>query len=121
MGQHTLTVEAVDTVGNVGSASVTVTVDNTAPTVSITEPAADATVSGTVTVSADTADGQGVTEVRFLVDGVLQGTKAAAPFSLAWDTTIAANGLHTVTIEARDAAGNVGSASVSVTVQNPPT
>jgi hypothetical protein len=43
----------------------------------------------------------------------------AAPYSVPWSTTTAANGSHTVTARARDAAGNTTtSAAVTVTVSN---
>src|SRR5207244_2437802 len=44
---------------------------------------------------------------------------AAAPYSVAWDTTAATNGTHTLTARARDAAGNqTTSSAVTVTVSN---
>ena len=43
----------------------------------------------------------------------------SAPYSVAWDTTAAANGAHTLSAVARDAAGNTRTATtVSVTVSN---
>ena len=43
----------------------------------------------------------------------------ASPYSIAWDTHAATNGAHTITVVARDAAGNTTtSASRSVTVSN---
>ena len=43
----------------------------------------------------------------------------AAPYSISWNTTTAANGTHTLTAVARDAAGNTATSSaVSVTVSN---
>src|SRR5207244_1326344 len=43
----------------------------------------------------------------------------ASPYSIAWDTTTATNGSHTLTAVARDAAGNnTTSAAVTVTVNN---
>jgi hypothetical protein len=57
-GSHTLFVKAYDAAGNIGqSSTVTVTVNNpvpdtTAPTASVTSPAASATVIGTVNVAA---------------------------------------------------------------------
>ena len=42
-----------------------------------------------------------------------------APYELAWDTAAVANGAHTLTAAARDAAGHeTASAAVSVTVTN---
>jgi hypothetical protein len=94
--------------------------DTTPPTVSITAPLAAATVSGTVTVTATAADNVGVAGVQFLLDGVNLGAEVtAAPYTVAWTTTTAANGAHALTAVARDAAGNrTTSSGVSVTVAN---
>jgi len=94
--------------------------DTIPPTISITAPASGATLSGTVTVSANAADNVGVTGVQFFVDGANLGLSlAAAPYSVAWDTTTSTNGAHVLTAQARDAAGNIGNAvAVNVTVTN---
>ncbi len=94
--------------------------DTTAPTASVTAPAAGSTVSGTVTVSATASDNVGVAGVQFLLDGVALGTEdATAPYSVSWSTTATANGSHTLSARARDAAGNqTTSAAVAVTVQS---
>ncbi len=94
--------------------------DVTLPVVSLTAPAAGATVSGTVTVSASASDNSGiVTLVEFFVDGVLKSSDATAPWAFSWDTRTAANGSHTLTAKAYDPSNNVGaSASVPVTVSN---
>ena len=122
-GGHTLTAVARDAAGNTTtSAAVTVTVANgyPAPTVSLTAPAAGATVSGTVTLSATATDNVGVAGVQFLLDGANLGTEdTTAPYSVSWNTTTVANGTHTLTAVARDAAGNTTtSATVTVTVAN---
>ena len=52
---------------------MTVTVDNNAPSVSITAPAAGAVVSGTTTVTASASDTVGVQSVQFRVDGANVG------------------------------------------------
>jgi subtilisin family serine protease len=96
--------------------------DVTPPTVSISAPAAGATVSGTVNVAASASDNSGVvTLVEFFVDGVLKASDSSAPFGFAWDTLTASNGAHALTAKAYDASipFNVGtSAPVNVTVQN---
>jgi len=95
-------------------------VDGTAPTVSIAAPAANASVSGTVNVTANAADNSGVAGVQFKLDGAnLGGEVLSAPYSIAWDTTAAAAGAHALSAVARDAAGNkTASAAVSVNVTN---
>jgi len=126
-GSHSLAAVARDGAGNrTPSAPVAVTVSNgapvdtTPPAVSITSPISGASVSGTVTMTADASDNVGVTGVQFLLDGSNAGAEVtAAPYSAPWDTTTASRGPHTLTAVARDAAGNrTTSASVSVTVAN---
>ena len=95
--------------------------DTTAPTVSVTAPAAGAAVSGAaVAVSADAADNVGVVGVQFKLDGANLGAEdTAAPYGAVWDSTTTTNGAHTLTAVARDAAGNATTAgSVTVTVSN---
>jgi len=128
-GSHSLTAVARDAAGNTTtSAAVGVTVNNatTPPTVSITAPAAGATVSGNVSVTARASDNVGVTGVQFKLDGANLGLEVtSAPYSVTWNTTTAVNGSHSLTAVARDAAGNTTtSAAVGVTVNNatpPPT
>src|SRR3989442_4465224 len=94
--------------------------DVTPPTVSLTTPAAGATISGTVTISASATDNVGVVGVQSKLDSVTLGAEvSAAPYTISWTTTT--NGAHTLTAVARDAAGNTAtSAAVSVTVANAP-
>ena len=123
-GPHTLSAVARDAAGNTTtSAPVSVTVANadvTPPTVSVTAPSAGAVLAFTVTVTATASDNVGVVGVLFQVDGVSIGPEdTAAPWSISWDTLPIANGTHTITATARDAAGNTKvSAPLSVTVNN---
>lgn len=124
-GPYSITAKAYDASGNVGqSAAVAVTVNNTtadttAPTTSITYPAANATVSGSLNIAASAADNVGVTRVEFYVNGSLKGTDTSSSYSYSWDTTSVVNGSYSLTARAYDAAGNVGqSAAVAVTVNN---
>ena len=126
-GSHTLQAIARDALGlSYNSSPVTVTVSNgpppdtTPPIVSITSPAAGATVSGTVTVSANASDNVGVAGVQFMVDGAALGAEdTSSPYSASWNTTSASNGSHSLTAVARDAAGNrTTSSAVIVTVTN---
>src|SRR5437870_2001021 len=110
--------------GTATSASVfTVVNDTTPPAVSITSPLASATVAGTLTLSASATDNVGVAGVQFNLDGVNLGAEVtAAPYAISWNTTLAANGSHTLTAVARDTAGNTATtAAVSVTVVRAPT
>jgi hypothetical protein len=94
--------------------------DVTVPVVSITAPAAGATVSGTINFSATASDNVGVTGVEFKRGGVnIAPEDTTAPYTVAWDTRLAAQGVHTLTAVAWDAAGNSATATRTVTVANP--
>jgi hypothetical protein len=125
-GTRAIRAVARDAAGNVAtSQAVNVTlnstsVDTTAPTVSLTAPAAGATITGTVAVSASASDNVGVTSVQFTLNSVNLGSPdTTAPYSISWSTLGAANGQHELRAVARDGAGNVTtSASRTVTVNN---
>ncbi|MGC1606034.1 MAG: Ig-like domain-containing protein, partial [Candidatus Acidiferrum sp.] len=116
------TAVATDTSGNTAtSAAVTIIVNNaanTSPTVSITAPANDTIVGGTITVSASVTDNVGIASVQFLLDGADLGSKVtSAPYSVLWNTTLASNGSHALAAQATDLAGHTTTSSnVSVTV-----
>jgi Bacterial Ig domain/CHRD domain len=93
------------------------------PTVSITAPAANAAVKGTVALTATaTASAQfnlTITSVEFDVDGTAVGTAMAAPYTVNWDSTKVANGNHTITAKATDShSDSATSAGVVVVVGN---
>lgn len=94
------------------------TLDTAAPTVSITSPLQNATVSGVIPVNANAADASGISKVAFYADGALVGTDTTSPYSVSWNTaSYAHNSSHALVAKAYDPANNVGtSAAVTVTV-----
>ena len=113
-------VRAVDDGGNRSATSAKLTVsapDTTAPTAAITSPADGASAYGPVTVTATATDDTAVTSVDLLVDGGVVGSSTTAPYSFSWSATSV--GGHTLQVQARDAAGNVGT-SAPITVTVPP-
>ena len=91
--------------------------DDQAPTVTLMSPGDP--VSGMVTLEADASDNQGVTIVRFLVDGNVIGSDTTEPYAFDWDTTTVTDGQVSLTASAEDEAGNTGTSDpVVVTVQN---
>lgn len=94
--------------------------DIQAPTITLTAPSASSTVSGTIPVTATASDNTAVTGVQFFVDSNPVGAEdTSSPYEVTWDTTTTTNASHTITAQARDAAGNIGQASaVVVTVSN---
>jgi RHS repeat-associated protein len=93
-GTNTISRSATDVVGNVGSATVSVTLDTHAPVVAITSPA-----NGLVT-------NQSSITVAWTIDGVAQTTQTSATL---------VEGINTITRTATDAAGNTATVSISVT------
>ena len=101
---------ATDAAGNVGRASVTLHVDRTAPTLTISSPAAGALVRGPqVRVQGQSAD---ATPVTVTIDG----QPAVMTGNVFEGAVLAADGPLQLEVVATDAAGNQATASVAVTV-----
>jgi peptidoglycan/xylan/chitin deacetylase (PgdA/CDA1 family) len=121
-GNHTVSATARNTSGLTTSVSQSVNVQNTAtaPSVAITTPAANATLSGVQNIIASASDSAGIKNVQFKLDGANLGNPvSAAPYSLSWNTTTAPNGVHTLTAVATNNSNVITtSGAVSVNVQN---
>ena len=100
----------------VAAAKSAATVDNQAPTVSITSPGG--TVKGIVTVDVTAADNIGVNRVELYAGGALVATDITAPYSFSWDSASRADGATALVAKAYDSAGNVSSSTTNITVAN---
>ena len=93
--------------------------DTTPPTVAITAPTTNTSLTGTTTVAVTATDDVAVAKVEVYVDGVLKASDTASPYSATLDTATITDGAHSLTAKAYDVAGNVQtSSSVSVSVKN---
>ncbi len=122
-GSHTLGLTVTDAASVAASATRAVTVSNTVGTlgVFVTTPAAGATVSGTVWVNVWLEGAvAGAKTYTMAVGGATVWTENSTDthVTLPWTTTSTPDGARTLVVTVRDAAGNSGSASVAVTVQN---
>jgi hypothetical protein len=118
-------VYAFNSVGNSGfsntatattSPAIAASSDTTTPVVAISQPTAGSKVpSGTVKVNVNATDNIGVNSLYLYIDGKLVSTGITGTLSYSWNTRKASSGAHTLSATASDAAGNKGSASVSVT------
>lgn len=89
------------------------------PSMIITSPADNTTVSGTITVSASTPTNITVDRMEFYRYTNVIGTDNTAPYDILWDTTTVADGTNTLYAKAYDAAGNsVQSAFSTFNVSN---
>jgi hypothetical protein len=124
-GGHTLGLTVTDGAGGSASDTRSVTVANaTGGTlqVALTSPAAGSTVSGTTWVNiwvGGAATGNKVYTMSVGGTTVWSETSANSHVTLPWTTTGTANGARTLVVTVRDAANATGTASVTVTVQNP--
>jgi TM2 domain-containing membrane protein YozV len=124
-GDNVLTVTARDAAGNVASDVLTVTYtppDVTAPTIGITTPTANPTLSVTttpLTVGGTAGDNVGVTQVSWTND---RGGSGTATGTTAWSVVNVAllAGDNVLTVTARDAAGNVATDILTITYQPAP-
>lgn len=111
-GPHTFTVVARDVEGNSATALRTITVDTTAPTVTIDSPS-----TGLVTnLSALGVSGSTEPGARVVVDGFVVSVGPGGGFALG---LALAPGTNVITATVTDPAGNVATASVTVTYVNP--
>jgi DNA-binding beta-propeller fold protein YncE len=115
VGTHTITASVADREGDVGSASITLTVRNQAPIVTITAPGSGAWYpkAGKISFSGhatDPEDRSVTSSLRWTsnLDGAIGGGRSFI--------TSLREGVHTITARARDARGAVGSASIKVSV-----
>jgi len=117
-GQYTLTAKAYDAAGNVGTSEEVVYVDgdSVVPSVAISAPGDNSQVSGTVTVTASATDNVGVSGFALYDNSTLIFAANQSSISYNWNTATAGSGSHTLVAIASDAAGNAGSASVTVNV-----
>lgn len=108
----------VNAAAAVTKAMQTSAADSTPPVVAIGSPAAGTTVSGAVSVSVSANDNNGVARTELWVNGTLYATDIATPYVFSVDTTKMNDGPATLLAKAFDAAGNAGTASISVNVAN---
>ena len=111
-GAHTFDIVAVDGAGNIAKTSVTVTVDTTAPSVAITTPTTGLLTNNPVV----SVYGSAEPGARVVVNGMAVDNPAGN-----WFTRLAlAEGLNAIRADARDAAGNTATTSISVTLDVTP-
>jgi hypothetical protein len=125
-GANVLTVKASDAAGNIGQDVLTVTLDNTPPTVTITSPTPNPTFdtsSSPITLMGSASDNVGVTSVMWTND---RGGTANCAGTTAWTCSNIAllSGPNVLTIRAVDAVTNAGTDTLTVTLTSgtqPPT
>jgi len=123
-GSHTIVARATDKAGNVQTSStVTVNIDLTIPSVSITSPTNNQILdTRSFIVSGTSSNGaSGVNKVEVQIDGGSWVTATTTDQWAHWtyDVVSLSDGLHTITANAIDNVGNSLTTSVTITVAVP--
>ena len=94
--------------------------DTTPPTVSISYPLNNSTVSEMITINCISSDNEGVEKVELWVNGVTtELIDDSEPYSFDWNTTLLDNGNYTITIRSYDTNDNTtDSEPIVITVDN---
>jgi Domain of unknown function (DUF4082)/Bacterial Ig domain/Fibronectin type III domain/Lysyl oxidase len=93
--------------------------DSTPPSVTLSTPAAESTLSGTATLTAGVSGPHPINSVQFLLDGQPIGAPVTAPpYTMQWSIGSTPAGKHFLSAQATDSEGFVGTAAdVPVTTQ----
>ena len=117
-GVNVITVVAEDAAGNRTTATVSVNRDSLAPTIAVVLPTTAATLitnQATVRLTGTAADDTGVTQVTWQSN---RGGAGSAAGAMEWNVPAVAllAGANILTVTARDGAGNVATATLTVTL-----
>ncbi|RLA77156.1 MAG: hypothetical protein DRG33_07235, partial [Deltaproteobacteria bacterium] len=104
-GNYTVYATAYDHVGNYEDDWVKITIDNTPPSVTITNPSPGSVVDGTVNITFNVNDLHDIVERNVIIDGAEYST--SYNYYL-WNSTTTYDGAHYIMVKAVDKAGNVG-------------
>ncbi len=120
-GTNPIQVVATDTVGLSSSDTVAVIYDSTPPNIVIDSPSAGLAVRGTIEFAASVVDplpGSAVASVALQVDGSTIETLTGAPYESRIDSTLLADGIHTLSVVATDGIGNSAIRTQQILVDN---
>jgi hypothetical protein len=122
--EHKITAKAYDLFGLKVSTSIMVFVDNTAPTVSITEPEPKNIYCEMVRVSVNATDNREIGNVHAKVDNTEWLAMTYDPVDLLWkydfNTTLLSDGEHILMTLALDRASNPATTSITILTDNTP-
>lgn len=117
-GPISVSVNFTNMAGNTSIDTVSFTIDTTAPIVTITSPLDGSYVRGTVWINSTIAE---TNPVNYVI--TINGTPVSSgsgQVSWQWDTTLYIDGTYIINVTATDAAGNVGSDTVTVIIDYTP-
>jgi len=116
-------IDTIDTAGSHTICNLAVNAlftDSQPPSVSVSFPANNATVSSTISISGTASDNVAVASVALSIDGgAYTAVAGTTSWSYSWNTKSVSNSTHTITAKATDTSGNTAVSGItSVTVAN---
>jgi hypothetical protein len=104
---------------NLLAGKTTIFDDTVAPTVSISAPLNNSTVSGIIKLAVMASDNVGVSQINWYVNDLFVGQKLSDPLTIDWDSRTIPNGKYNMTAIAWDGSKNsTTSTLITVNVQN---
>ena len=119
-GTYTLKAVAYNNAGVSSTALISITIDNTNPSITIDTPQANHYYGGTTWINATASDANGISSMAILIDGTQVATSSSSPISYEWDTTQYSDGAYNIEVRATDGAGNTASTNIYANVDNTP-
>ena len=117
-GTHTIRLAVRDKAGHSDERVITVTVDNTVPTVSIVAPSDKSFLKGLALINVTGYDAN-FEEMRLCIDGTLVATfDTSGPKTYDWHTSAYSDRSYEINLVALDKAGNSATAKITVTLDN---
>jgi 1A family penicillin-binding protein len=90
--------------------------ENKKPSINITSPTSDQSVSGVFSVIADAQSVFGVKQVEFQIDGVSIGTKDSSPYSITYNANNLSSGAHQISATVLDNASLTSKNTITINV-----
>ena len=120
-GETQLTVfHLIEAVGSLTTSDFSLTAAAPVPTISITSPTVNSTLSGNTTLTATTTNASSIASVQFTLDGTAIGSPiTTSPYSLTWNSASTTNGGHAIGAILTPVSGsNITAAPVNVEITN---
>jgi len=90
--------------------------DTIPPEIKIVSPSDGVELGGTIDINIDAKDNYELEKVTLYIDGKKVKEYTAGPYKYSWDSSKAAEGAHTIIVEAIDLSGNVGRKSITTAI-----
>jgi len=120
-GAHNIMFIAYDSAGNADVKLLVYYIDNTSPSLEVTNLVNWQILRGVIKIQASATDSlSGISNVEFYIDGELIQSDTKTPYECSLDTTKINDGSHIIKVVAYDLAGNTESQEITVIFDNNP-